>query len=161
MKHSKVCIGVLNNNNVEKIKELQQLPESIIILLSNIDFTKVKHELLNIIMENRFVLLVSKKDLTVIKKWKKSKDHIIFVDWLLNQLNEINITMINDSLLFIHHNNHNWNEHYDGGRGFAVSSHSGGDETMFYGFSASLNNNSENLILKEFDGYCLRNITNN
>jgi len=157
MKYHKVYIGVLNSKNIEKIEQIPSIARTHVVLLSNLNFFDLTKKQLDSIRNKNITIIPTKDLLKNANKYKKSPTYALFVDWLLKQPTEARFLLDNDSLLYIAHRDHKWHDEYDGDQGYAVSCHSGGDTTCFHGHSVSITDGSDKLILKEFDGFFLKN----
>lgn len=155
MKYSKIYVGVLNNKNVHKINELQVIPTTCSILLSNLDILKLNKIYLDI---KNVIFIPNNDNIIIANKYKTSIKYTLLIDWLLKQPKEITLLLNNNSLLYAANKNYDWNKNYNGELGYGITKHTGTDATKYYGYSASIPDDSDNLILTEFDGYFLKNI---
>lgn len=158
MKFSKVGIGVVNGNNLNKINNLETSNGICNILFSDLNLLSLNKDDINNIISSNICIIPSKHNIKDLNKIKRKKEYTLFVDWILNQNQSIKILMSNDSLLYIAEKDVAWHDSYDGSLGYAVSKHTDGEDTIFYGYSASIKGNPEKLILKEFDGFFLKNL---
>jgi len=157
MKYHKVFIGVLNNNNIDKIEEIPTLARTCVVLLSNLNFFELSKKQLENIRSKNIILIPSSDNIKKANKNKKLPVYSLFIDWMLRQPTETRLLLDNDALLYVAHKDVEWHDRYGGGVGYAVSCHNGDKESVFYGHSVSIPNGSEKLILKEFNGYFLKN----
>lgn len=157
MKYHKVFIGVLNNKNIEKIEEIRPVAKTCVVLFSNLNFFELSKKQLENIREKNIIVIPNEDNIRKANKNKKSINYALFVDWLLKQPKELKLLLQNDSLLYLANKDDDWHDQYDGGHGYAVTIHAGGEPTTFYGHSVSITDSSDKLILKEFNGFSLKN----
>jgi hypothetical protein len=161
MRYNKIFIGVLNSKNIEKLQELQQVSNTVNVLLSNINISELSLNDRNLISKNdKFIFIPNQKDIAKLREYKKLKDHTLFVDFVLKQPIELKLTLSNYSLLYISSKNKVWHEEYDGKLGFGISC-SNNKESNFYNHSVILPNDKDQLLLKMFDGYLLQDTNKN
>lgn len=156
-KFHKIYIGVLNNKNIDKLEQIHTSTRTSVVLLSNINLFELSQKQLNYLREKNIAVIPTNDTIKQAGKHKKNPTYALFVDWLLMQPTEAKFLLDNDSILLVAHKNDEWHELYGGGQGYAVSCHPGDSLTNFYGHSVSIPGGSDKLILKEFDGFFLKN----
>lgn len=157
MKYNKIYIGVLNNKTIEKIEQIPLVAKTHVVLFSNLNFLEITKNQLEKLRVHNLTIISTKNNIKHASLHKKSPAHALVVDWVLKQPTEVKFLLNNDSLLYIANKSNEWHEHYDGSQGYAVSCHDAGKDTEFYGHSVSITNSSDKLIMKEFDGFYLKN----
>lgn len=157
-KINKIFIGSLNLLNFNQLKNIKSKSnEKHIVIFFNIDINKLNINNLSYIKENTYNIHLINNGLKINKSKLKDPEYTLYIDWLLGLPSELKYILNNGASFLITYRDALWHRQYDGSQGYAITTHKEEKDTIYYKFSASINENAEKLIQKEFDGFFLKN----